>query len=74
MASEHHLAAFKLRRHGQLEPRVSVWTCVSGRTKAGQVVETEDASNVSVSTGRAVSAEASVVPGTVSDLCFRVDV
>ena len=74
MASEHHFAVFKLCRHGKLELRVWVWTLLSGRTKPWQVVEAEDASNMSVSARWSVSAEPAVVPRTVSQLGLGVDV
>ena len=42
-------------------------------TEAGQPVDTENSPDVTVPTVGAVTAEASVVPGTVSDLGFRIN-
>lgn len=44
------------------------------RTESGQVVGTQNSAHVSMATMRTVSAETTVVPGTVLDLALRIDV
>ena len=53
---------------------MSIGTGGSDWTEAGQPVDAENSPDVTVSTVGAVAAEASVVPGTVSDLGLGVDV
>ena len=53
---------------------MSIRTSGADWTEAGQPVDAENPPDVTVTTVRAVTTEASVVPGTVSDLGFRVDV
>jgi len=52
---------------------MSIGTGGSNWTEAGQPVDTENSPDVTVPTVGAVTAEASVVPGTVSDLGFRIN-
>ena len=52
---------------------MSIGTGGSDWTEAGQPVDTENSPDVTVPTVGAVTAEASVVPGTVSDLGFRIN-
>ena len=74
VTGQDHLPAFEFAGNGKLEPRMSVRTLRSRRTKSGQIVEAEDPTNVAVSAGRAVSAEAAVVPRAVPHFRFRIDV
>ena len=66
------LSVLERRTEGLLG--MSVRTGGAGRTEAGQPVDTEDSPHVTVATVGAVTAEASVVPGTVPDLCLGVNV
>ena len=52
---------------------MSIWTGGADWTKAGQPVDAENSPDVTVATVGAVTAEASVVPGTVADLGFRIN-
>ena len=52
----------ELQRNGKLELRVGVRALGSGRTKSGKVVQAEDLPDVSVTTRRSVTAEATFVP------------
>ena len=52
---------------------MSIRTSGADWTEAGQPVDAENSPDVTVSTVGAVAAEASVVPGTVSDLGFRIN-
>ena len=53
---------------------MGIWTGGTHRAEAGQPVDAENSPDVTVSTVGAVTAEPTVIPGTVSDLGFRVDV
>ncbi len=59
---------------GQLKVRVGIGAVRALGAEAGQVVEAEDAADMSVPARGAVPAEAPVIPGTVLDLALGVDV
>ena len=52
---------------------MSIRTSGADWTEAGQPVDAENPPDVTVPTVGAVTTEASVVPGTVSDLGFRIN-
>lgn len=58
----------------KFKPRMHVLAGLPIRTEAGQIIFTQNSSNVPVSASRSVSAEASVVPRAVLDLAFWIDV
>merc|ERR1719245_879641 len=77
MACDDHLLAefgIDITGGGKLEPRVGVGAGGALRAEAGEVVDAEDAADVPVPAGGSVSAESSVVPGTVPHLGLGVDV
>ena len=53
---------------------MSIGTGGANWTESGQPVDAENSPDVTVATVGAVTAEASVVPGTVADLGFRINV
>lgn len=59
---------------GQLEPGVGVVAVLARWAEAGQIVDAEHAPHVAVAAVWAVTTEASIIPGAIPDLGFRIDV
>lgn len=69
----HHFA-LSLGRWRQLKTRMHILTLGTLWTKAGQVVHAKHTTDVTVSAAGSVATKAAIVPRTVFDFAFRVNV